>query len=88
MDIDNDDIGYLVKLSLPSEKGSAIVNSVDQMVKRKAKSVIVPCTFIKGSICLYCQRKGRWLRSCQNLPKDVKVNKFDSTSGKVHYLTL
>ena len=23
-----------------------------------------------------------------NLPKDVKVNKFDSTSGKVHYLTL
>ena len=38
MDIDNDDIGYLVKLSLPSGKGSAIVNSVDQMVKRKAKS--------------------------------------------------
>ena len=23
-----------------------------------------------------------------NLPKDVKVNKFDSTSGKFHYLTL
>ena len=88
MDNYNDDIGYLVKLSLPNGKGSAIVNSVDQMVKRKAKSVIVLCVFIKGSICLYCQRKGHWLRSCQNLPKDVKVNKFDSTSGKVHYLTL
>jgi len=76
------------KHSLPNGKGSTIVNSVDQMVKRKAKSVIVSCTIIKGSICLYCQRKGHWLRSCQNLPKDVKVNKFDSTSGKVHYLTL
>ena len=42
MDIDNDDIGYLVKLSLPNGKGSAIVNSVDQMVKREAKSEIVP----------------------------------------------
>ena len=41
MDIDNDDIGYPVKHSLPNGKGSAIVNSVDQMVKRKAKSVIV-----------------------------------------------
>ena len=58
MDIDNDDIGYLVKLSLPSGKGSAIVNSVDQMVKRKAKSVIVPCVITKGSICLNCQRRG------------------------------
>ena len=43
MDIDNDDIGYPVKHSLPNGKGSAIVNSVDQMVKRKAKSKIVPC---------------------------------------------
>ena len=58
MDIDNDDIGYPVKHSLPNGKGSAIVNSVDQMVKRKAKSVIVLCTIIKESICLYCQRKG------------------------------
>ena len=88
MDIDNSDTGNLGKHSLPNGKGSAIVNSVDQMVKRKAKSVIVSCTIIKGSICLYCQRKGHWLRSCQNLPKVVKVNKFDSTSGKDHYLTL
>ena len=65
MDIDNDDIGYPVKHSLPNGKGSAIVNSVDQMVKRKAKSVIVSCTIVKGSIHLYCQRKGHWLRSCQ-----------------------
>ena len=38
MDIDNGDIGYPVKLSLPNGKGYAIVNSVDQMVKREAKS--------------------------------------------------
>ena len=88
MDIDNDDIGYLVKLSLPSGKGSAIVNSVDQMVKRKAKSVTVPCTITKGSICLYCHRKRALIEKLPNLPKDVKVNKFDSTSGKFHYLTL
>ena len=88
MDIDNDDIGYPVKHSLPNGKGSAIVNSVDQMVKRKSKSVIVLCTIIKGSICLYCQRKGALVAKLPNLPKDVKVNKFDSTSGKDHYLTL
>ena len=85
MDIDNDDIGYLVKLSLPSGKGSAIVNSDDQMVKREAKSEIVPLSRV------HCQRKGHWLRSCQIYLKDHKagkVNKFDSTSGKVHYLTL
>ena len=50
MDIDNDDIGYPVKHSLPNGKGSAIVNSVDQMVKRKVKSAIVPCTVSKESI--------------------------------------
>ena len=50
MDIDNSDTGNPEKHSLPNGKGSAIVNSVDQMVKRKAKSVIVPCTIIKGSI--------------------------------------
>ena len=88
MDRDNSDTGNPEKHSLPNGKGSAIVNSVDQMVKRKAKSVIVSCTIIKGSICLYCQRKGHWLRSCQNLPKDVKVNKFDFISGKLHCLTL
>ena len=91
MDIDNDDIGYPVKHSLPNGKGSAIVNSVDQMVKRKAKSVIVPCTIIKGSICLYCQRKGHWLRSCPIHLKGHKVDqvkRFDSTSGKIHCITL
>ena len=85
MDIDNDDIGYLVKLSLPSGKGSAIVNSVDQMVKRKAKSEIVLCTIPKGSIYFYCQRNGHWLRSCPNYLKDLRegqVKKFDSASGK------
>ena len=42
MEIDIDDIGYTVKHSLPNGKGSAIVNSVDQLVKREAKSKIVP----------------------------------------------
>ena len=51
MDIDNSDTGNPEKHSLPNGKGSAIVNSVDQMVKRKAKSEIVPCTILKDSIC-------------------------------------
>ena len=50
MDIENGNIGNLEKLSLPNGKGSTIVNSVDQMVKRKVKSVIVPCTISKESI--------------------------------------
>ena len=58
MDIDNSDTGNPEKHSLPNGKGLAIVNSVDQMVKRKAKSVIVPCTITKGSIWLYFQSKG------------------------------
>nr|KAJ0200873.1 hypothetical protein LSAT_V11C600322980 [Lactuca sativa] len=50
MDIDNGNIGNPEKLSLPNGKGSATVNSVDQMVKRKAKFEIVPCTIPKDSI--------------------------------------
>ena len=57
------------------------------MVKRKAKTVIVPCTIIKGSIYIL-PKKGALVAKLPNLPKEVKVNKFDSTSGKVHYLTL
>ena len=33
-------------------------------------------------------REGALVAKLPNLPKDVKVNKFDSTSGKVHCLTL
>ena len=33
-------------------------------------------------------KKGALVTKLPNLPKDVKVNKFDSTSGKVHYQTL
>ena len=33
-------------------------------------------------------KEGALVAKLPNLPKDVKVNKFDSTSGKVHYLTL
>ena len=33
-------------------------------------------------------KKGALVTKLPNLPKDVKVNEFDSTSGKVHYLTL
>ena len=58
MDIDNDDIGYPVKHSLPNGKGSAIVNSVDQMVKRKAKSEIVSCAITKGSMCFVAKGRG------------------------------
>ena len=85
MDIDKSDIGNPEKNSLPNGKGSAIVNSVGQMVKRKAKYEIVPCTITRGSICFYCQRKGHWLRSCPNYLKDLRegqVKKFDSASGK------
>ena len=44
MDINNGYIGSPKKLSLPNGKGLTIVNLVDQMVKRKAKSEIVSCT--------------------------------------------
>ena len=33
-------------------------------------------------------KKGALVAKLANLPKDVKVNKIDSTLGKVHYLTL
>ena len=52
MDIDNGNFGNPEKLSLPNGKGSAIVNSVDQMVKRKAKYEIDSCTIPKEFICL------------------------------------
>ena len=87
MDIDNSDTGNPGKHSLPNGRGSAIVNSVEQTVKRNAKSVIVPCTIIKEPICYIA--KGRALvTKLPNLPKDGKVNGFDFISGKVHCLTL
>ena len=33
-------------------------------------------------------KEGALVAKLLNLPKDVKVNKFDFTSGKFHYLTL
>ncbi|KAL7594051.1 hypothetical protein Lser_V15G33801 [Lactuca serriola] len=78
MDIDNGNIGSPEKPSLPDGKGSTIVNPVDQMVKRKAKSEIVPCTIPKESICVYCQKKGHWLRSCPIYLKDHKMVKSKS----------
>ena len=59
-------------LSLPNGKGSAIVNSVDQMVKRKAKSEIVLCTITKESICLYCQKEGALVAKLPRLPERSK----------------
>jgi len=58
MDIDNDDIGYPVKHSLPNGKGSAIVNSVDQMVKRKTKFVIVPVQLPKAPYVYIAKGRG------------------------------
>ncbi|KAL7612710.1 hypothetical protein Lser_V15G06118 [Lactuca serriola] len=84
MDIDNGNIGSPEKLSLPNGNGSAMVKLFDQMVKRKAKSEIVPCNIPKESVCFYCQEKGHWLRSCHIYLKDCndgKVKIFDSTSG-------
>ena len=75
MDIDNGNIEYPKKLSLPNGKGSAIVNSVDQMVKRKAKFEIVPCTIPKESMCLFFQKKGHWLQSCHIYLKDLVKSK-------------
>ena len=57
MDIDNGNIRSPEKSFLPNGIGSAIVNSVDQMVMRKAKSEIVSCTIPKDSICFYSQEK-------------------------------
>ena len=58
MDIDNEDTGNPEKHSLPNGKGSAIVNSVDQMVKGKVKSVIVPCTIAKGPFVRVAKGRG------------------------------
>ena len=58
MDINNSNTGNLEKHSLPNGKGSAIVNSVDQMVKRKAKSEIVSCAITKGSMCFVAKGRG------------------------------
>ena len=33
-------------------------------------------------------KEGALVAKLPILPKDVKVNKFDPTSGKIHYLTL
>ena len=38
--------------------------------------------------CVMLPKEGALVAKLPNFPKDVKVNKFDSTSGKVHYLTL
>ncbi|KAL7583270.1 hypothetical protein Lser_V15G45908 [Lactuca serriola] len=61
MDINNGNIRSPKKSSLPNGKGPATVKSFDQMVKRKAKSEIVPCTILKESFCFYCQEKGHWM---------------------------
>lgn len=58
MDIDDGNIGSTEKISLPNGKGSAIVNPIDQMVKRKAKSEIISCANAKEAICFYCHLKG------------------------------
>ena len=42
MDIDNGNIRYLKKISLPNRKRLAKVKPFDCMVKRKAKSEIIP----------------------------------------------
>ena len=47
--MDTGNIGSPEKLSLTNGKGSALVNPVDQKVKKKDKS-----------ICLYCREKGHW----------------------------
>ena len=46
------------RISLPNGKGSAIVNSVDQIVKRKANSEIVSCAITKGSMCFVAKGRG------------------------------
>ena len=38
--------------------------------------------------CVLLPKEGALVAKLPNLPKDVKVNKFDSTSGKFHNLTL
>ena len=84
MDIDNNNIASPEKYSLPNGKGLAKVKPFDQMVKRKAKFVIVPCTIPRESVCLYCQEKGHWMRSCHIYlkdRKDGKVKMYDSTPG-------
>ncbi|KAL7603012.1 uncharacterized protein LOC128133874 [Lactuca sativa] len=84
MDIDNGKIVSPEKISLPNGKGSTIVNPVDQMVKRKAKFMIVSRANAKEAICFYCHLKGHWKRNCPDYLKDLKegrINKFDSTLG-------
>ena len=53
----------------------------------KVDSEIVPCPIPKESICLYCQEKEHWRRSCSIYLRDLRdgrVKMYDSTSGKIH----
>ncbi|KAL7616269.1 hypothetical protein Lser_V15G00998 [Lactuca serriola] len=83
MDIDNGSIGSPEKISLPNGNRLVIVNPIDQMVKRKAKFVIVSCANVKEAICFYCYLKGHWKRSFPDYLKDLRegrIKNFDSAS--------
>ena len=57
----------------------------------KVNSEIVPCAIPKESICLYCQEKEHWRRSCSIYLRDLRdgrVKTYGSTLGKIHSLTL
>ncbi|KAL7601555.1 hypothetical protein Lser_V15G21970 [Lactuca serriola] len=73
MDIDIGNIGSPEKISLPKGKG-------------KAKSEIIPCTIPKEFVCLYCQEKGHWKRSCPDYLRDLRdgiIKLYGSASGKI-----
>ncbi|GJY54447.1 hypothetical protein Tco_0446111 [Tanacetum coccineum] len=56
-------------------KGKAAQGKSDRGSKRNAKSEIAPTSDPKEAVCLYCNIKGDWKRSCLKYLKDLKDGK-------------
>ncbi|GJU69875.1 retrotransposon protein, putative, ty1-copia subclass [Tanacetum coccineum] len=71
------------KTSHSNWKGKAVKGKSDRGSKRKAESEIAPTSDPKEVVCLYCNIKGHWKRSCLKYLKDLKdgIGKKGSHSG-------
>nr|GEU90936.1 hypothetical protein [Tanacetum cinerariifolium] len=61
-------------------KGKAAKGKSDRGSKRKVEYEIAPTSDPKEAVCLYCNTKGHWKRSCPKYPKDLKDKKVKKGS--------